>query len=57
MFVMTYIKIIWPIQALKNISPNEAQFDKQPDLTYLQILSSTVYILLHKKEYTMKLKK
>ena len=54
---MTYIKNSRPTQALKNISPYEAQFHEQPDLTHLQILGSTVYILLHKEERLMKSEK
>lgn len=38
---------------LKNITSHKTQFHKQPNLTHLQILGSTVYILLYKKKYTM----
>lgn len=51
---MTYIKNSWPMQALKDSSPHEAYFHKQPNLTYLQVLGSTVYVLLYKEKYLMK---
>lgn len=54
---MTYIKNSRPTQALKNITPYKTQFYKQPDLTHLQILSSTVYILLHEEERLIKSEK
>lgn len=46
---MTYIKNSKLMQAFENISPHKAQFYKQPNLIYLQILSFTMYIILYKK--------
>lgn len=54
---MTYIKNSRPTRALENISPYEAQFHKQPDLTHLRIFGSTVYVLLHEEERLMKSEK
>ena len=55
---MTYIKNIRPTRALaNNISPHKAYFYKQLDLSHLQILGSTVYVLLHKEERSIKLEK
>ncbi len=54
---MTYIKNSRPIRALKNISPHKAHFHKQPNLTYLRVLGSTVYVLLHEEERLMKSEK
>ena len=54
---ITYIKNSQPTQALKNISPYKNPFHDQPNVTYLQILGSTVYILLHKEKRLMKSEK
>ena len=54
---MTYIKNSRPTKALDNLSPHEAHFHEQPSLTHLRILGSTVYVLLHKEERSMKSEK
>ena len=55
---MTYIKNNRPKRALAfNISPYKAQFYEQLDLSYLQILGSIVYVLLHEEERLMKSEK
>lgn len=54
---MTYIKNNWPTRALQNISPHKAHFYKQPNLTHLRLLGSTVYVLLHKEKRLMKSEK
>ena len=55
---ITYIKNNRPTRALaNNISPYEAHFIEQLDLLHLQILGSTVYILLYKEERSMKSEK
>lgn len=56
-FAIIYIKNSQPMQTLKNISFHETHFHKQPNLAHLQILSSTIYILLYKKKYLMKSEK
>lgn len=56
--VRTYIKNSHPTKALaKNISPQKAHFLEQPDLTYLQILESIIYVLLYKEKCLMKSEK
>ena len=55
---MTYIKNNRPTRALaNNISPHEAHFHEQPDLSHLRILGSTVYVLIHEEERSMKSEK
>ncbi len=54
---MTYIKNSRPTRALENISPHEAHFHEQPNLAHLRILGSTVYVLLHEEERSMKSEK
>lgn len=55
---MTYIKNSRPTRALaNNLSPHEAHFHEKPDLAYLRILGSTVYVLLHEEERSMKSEK
>ena len=52
---MTHIKNLRPTQALeRSISPAEMQDKDFPNLHHLRILGSTVYIFLHKKEWTLK---
>ena len=55
--VIIYIQNSRPTQALKNISPYKAHFHKQLNQAYLQILGSTVYILLHEEEHLIKSEK
>lgn len=50
---ITCIKNNHPIRVLANLTPPEAHFYKKPELSHLQILGSTVYILLYKKEHIM----
>ena len=54
---MTYIKNSRPTQALENISLHEAHFYKQPNLAHLRIPGSSVYVLLHEEERSMKSEK
>lgn len=54
---ITYIKNSQPMPVLENISPHEAHFHEQPNPAHLQILGSTVYLLLHEEERLMKLEK
>ena len=55
---MTYIKNSRPTRALAdNLSPHEAHFHEKPDLSHLRILGSTVYVLLHEEERSMKSEK
>lgn len=55
---MTYIKNSWPIKALADtLSFYKTYFYKKPDLSYLQILGSIVYILLQNKKRSKMLKK
>lgn len=55
---MTYIKNSRPTRALaNNLSPHKAHFYEKPDLSHLQILGSTVYILLHEEKHSMKSEK
>ena len=45
------------MQALKNLNPHKAHFHKQPNLAHLQILGSTMYVLLHEEERSIKSEK
>lgn len=55
---MTYIKNSRPIRALaNNLSPYKTYFCKKPDLSQVQILGTTVYVLFYEEECTMKLEK
>ncbi len=55
---MTYIKNSRPTRALANdLSPHKAHFREKPDLSHVRILGSTVYVLLHEEERTIKLEK
>lgn len=54
---MTYIKNIRPITALKDLSLYQKLFNIPPDLTHLQVLGSTIYVLIHKEEQDLKSEK
>lgn len=55
---ITYIKKNRLTRALtNNLSPYKAHFCKKPNFSHMQILGSTVYILLYKKERTIKSEK
>lgn len=55
---MTQIKNLWPTQVLKNsISIIEMQNQVPPDLHYLCIFDSNIYIFFHKEEQNLKLAK
>ena len=56
-FAMTYVKINQPTKALKNLSPHKVLLQEPRNLSHLQILGSTVYVLLHKEERSMKSEK
>lgn len=56
--VMTYIKNNQLTRFLaNNQSSNKAHVYKKPDFLHLQILGSTIYILLHKEKRLMKSRK
>lgn len=46
---MTQMKNIRPIKALKGNSPYKLHFKKLPDINYLQVLRSTIYVFIYKK--------
>lgn len=54
---ITYVKNFRLTKALEGGKPYQALNKKKPDLSYLQILVSTVYVLIHKEEYTLKSEK
>lgn len=55
---MTYIKNLRPTKALEsNNTPYNAQYKKDPDISHLRILSSTVSVFLHKEDRELKLEK
>lgn len=54
---MTYIKNNRPTRALQNLSPRKVHSQEPSNLTHLQILGSTIYMLLHKEEQSMKSEK
>lgn len=55
---MTYIKNNQQTKALvNNLRSHEAHFHKKPDLSHLQILGSTVYVLLYEEKRSIKSKK
>ena len=52
---MTYIKNNRPTRALQgNISPHEVSTKEAHNLAHLRVLGSTVYVLLHEEERSMK---
>lgn len=55
---MTYIKNLRPTKALENNNtPYNAQYKKDPDISHLRILGSTVYVFLHEEDRELKLEK
>lgn len=55
---MIYIKNNQLTRALaNNLSLHKAHFREKPDFSYVQILSSTVYILHYEEERTIKVEK
>lgn len=56
-FAITYIKNSRQTRALQNISLYKAYFHEQPNLTHLQILSSTAYVRLYKEKSLIKSEK
>lgn len=54
---ITYMKNNWSTRALQNLSLYKAYTRKLPNLSHLRILGSTVYIFLHKEEWTLKSEK
>ena len=55
---MTYLKNFRPSKAFKNNNTLfNAQYKKNLNINYLQILKSTIYIFLHKEEQKLKSKK
>lgn len=55
--IMTYIKNTRPTTAFQNLSPHKALFQEFLNLSYLQILVSIVYVLLHKEKQSIKSEK
>lgn len=54
---MTYIKNNQPTKAIQDLSPYKGYTHKIPNLSHLQILSSIVYVFLHKEEQMLKSEK
>ena len=54
---MTYVKNNKLTRALQNPSPYKVYSQEPPNLTYLQILGSTIYVLLPEKEQLIKSEK
>ena len=54
---MIYIKNSQPTRALENTIPHKAHFYNQPNLAHLWILGSTMYVLIHEEECSMKSEK
>ena len=54
---MTYIKNIRLTKALQGLSPHQELFKTLPNLAHLQILGSTVYVLIHEEERELKSEK
>lgn len=46
---MTQVKNVRPTEALGGNSPHEAHFKKSPDINYLRVLESTVYVFIHEE--------
>lgn len=52
---MTYVKNLQPTCAVEgNISPTEMQNQALPDVQHLYILSSNIYVFLHKEKQSLK---
>ena len=56
-FAITYIRNNRPTRVLQNLSPHKILLQKFLTLSYLQILGSRVYVLLHKEAELMKSEK
>lgn len=56
-FAMTYVKNNQLTRAVQNLSLYEVYTHKLPNLSHLQVLGSTVYVFLHKKEQILKSEK
>ena len=54
-FAITYVKNIWSIKALENLSLYKTYTHQLFDLSHLQIISSTIYVFLYKEERTLRL--
>lgn len=55
---MTYVKNVRPTRALQGNNPYQVQHQKNPDISHLWILGSTVYVFfIHEKERTLKSEK
>ena len=54
---MTYIKNSRLTKALQNLSPHKTLIRDHPNISYLRILGSTVYVFLHEEERSLKSKK
>lgn len=53
----THIKNLRPTSSLKSLSPHEEPLHDLPDLSHLQILGSTVYVIIHEEERERKSEK
>lgn len=54
---MSQIKNVKPIKALEGNNPHKAHFKKSPNINYLQVLGTIIYMFIYKKERTLKLEK
>lgn len=57
MLAITYVRNVRPIFLLKNKNPHKVYFNKIPELSHLQVLESTIYVFIHKKEQNLKSEK
>lgn len=54
---MTYVKNLRPTKALQSLNPYQELFKTLPNLAHLQVLGSTIYILIHEEEREFKSEK
>ena len=50
---MTQIKYIRPKKVLQGKNPHEAHFKRLPNISYLQILRSTIYVFINEEEQNL----
>lgn len=51
---MTHIQNLRLTSTLKGLSPHKLLHNELPELSYLRLLGSTVYVLIHKEEQELK---